>query len=266
MKMITFEYYPQGRKKALTMSYDDGRVEDRRLVEIFNRYGIRGTFHLNAGKLDTSSYICGSEIKDLYRGHEISSHTFSHPFLTQIPQKAVIQEILEDRRMLESYAGYPVRGMSYPFGNYDDKVLTLLPSLGIEYSRTCQSHNSFILPSNFLTWHPTCHHSAGIIGKLKDFLNPRPWDKMPLFYIWGHSYEFERDSRWNIIEEFCREASGNPEIWYASNIDIMDYITAMRNLKFSVDNGQVYNPSSLSVWIGVDGEAAEVKPGELLSI
>ena len=41
--------FPGGKHKALTMSYDDGRLEDRRLIEIFNRNGIRGTFHLNSG-------------------------------------------------------------------------------------------------------------------------------------------------------------------------------------------------------------------------
>lgn len=43
--------YPNGLEKALTFSYDDGRVFDRKLVEIFNRYGVKGTFHLNSGTL-----------------------------------------------------------------------------------------------------------------------------------------------------------------------------------------------------------------------
>ena len=44
-----YQCFPQGKHKALTMSYDDGKEDDRRLVEIFNRYGIRGTFHVNSG-------------------------------------------------------------------------------------------------------------------------------------------------------------------------------------------------------------------------
>lgn len=266
MKTVTFDYYPGGRKKALTMSYDDGNTEDRRLIEIFNKYGIRGTFHLNAGFLDSGAYISGSEIKELYRGHEVSAHGFRHPFLTQIPRKAVAEEILEDRRKLESYAGYPVRGMSYPFGDFNDELLTVLPWLGIEYSRTVLDHGNFLLPANFLTWHPTCHHKGDVLGKLGRFENSRPWERMPLFYVWGHSFEFERENNWIIIEEFCRAASGNPDVWYATNVEIMDYVLAMRNLKLSVGNTQAYNPSSLSIWIGVDGEAVEIKPGELLTL
>ena len=46
---VIYTCFPGGKHKVLTMSYDDGRLEDRRLVELFNRYGIRGTFNLNGG-------------------------------------------------------------------------------------------------------------------------------------------------------------------------------------------------------------------------
>jgi hypothetical protein len=39
------------------MSYDDGRTQDRRLVALFNRFGIRGTFHLNSGFLGDERHI-----------------------------------------------------------------------------------------------------------------------------------------------------------------------------------------------------------------
>ena len=54
---IRLGYFPGGKRKALTMSFDDGRDSDRRAVEILNKYGIKGTFHLNAGKLDRPKYL-----------------------------------------------------------------------------------------------------------------------------------------------------------------------------------------------------------------
>ena len=39
--------FPEGREKALTFSYDDGVLADRKLIEIFDRYGLKGTFNLN---------------------------------------------------------------------------------------------------------------------------------------------------------------------------------------------------------------------------
>lgn len=258
---ISFRYYPGGRKKALTMSYDDGQIHDRRLVEIFNRYGIKGTFHLNSGMFDKEPFVSSSEVKELYKGHEISSHTLNHPHMTMISGEMNVFEVMEDRKRLEAIAGYPVRGMSYPFGVYSDTVLSLLPGLGIEYSRTVNSHGGFHLPDNFLTWHPTCHHDNRLLDKCREFQNQPPWAQMPLFYVWGHSYEFDRNKNWEMIEEFCKMVSGDETVWYATNIELMDYIKAMRGLRFSADMRLVGNPSATPVWIGVDGEAVRIEPG-----
>lgn len=63
--------FPEGKHKVLTMSFDDGRVEDRQLVDMFNRYGIRGTFHVNSG-IAAETRVPVSEYRELYRGHEVS--------------------------------------------------------------------------------------------------------------------------------------------------------------------------------------------------
>ena len=123
--------YPGGKHKALTMSYDDGKIPDRRLVEIFNRYGIRGTFHLNSGVLLTENRIHPEEIPGLYRGHEIACHTVTHPTIARCPLPEVAAEVLEDRKALEAIAGYPVRGLSYPNGSVSREIEALLPACGI---------------------------------------------------------------------------------------------------------------------------------------
>ena len=263
---ISFIYYPQGKKKALTMSYDDNQVFDRRLVEIFNKYGIRGTFHLNSGTLDGDIFIKASEVSELYKGHEISAHSLTHPYLTGLPVDMAVSEMVEDRRRLEALAGYPVRGMSYPFGAYSDDVIAALPACGIEYSRTVYSHGGFQLPENFLTWHPTCHHGQNLMDKANAFINHASWAKMPLLYVWGHSFEFERENNWELIEEFCKFVSGNESVWYATNIEIMDYIKAVRGLRFGVDCKVVSNPSATPVWIGVDCEPVKIGAGETVTL
>lgn len=263
---LTFNLYPEGKKKALTMSYDDGQIHDRRLVEIFNRYGIRGSFHLNSGMFDSDPFLNSSEIRELFKGHEISAHSLTHPYLTQIPTEVAAMEMLEDRKRLEALAGYPVRGMSYPFGNYSEEVIRTIRSVGIEYSRTVQSHGGFHLPENFLTWHPTCHHDNKLLEKCKVFQNQPPWAQIPLFYVWGHSFEFDRNNNWELIEEFCKMVSGDQTVWYATNIEIMDYINALKGLKFSVDRKLVHNPSATSVWFSIDGEAIRVDPGKTMTL
>lgn len=48
--------YPNGCKKAFTMSYDDGIEQDKRFIEIINRYSLKATFNINYGLLDESGY------------------------------------------------------------------------------------------------------------------------------------------------------------------------------------------------------------------
>ncbi len=263
--MIVFDLYPEGKKKALTMSYDDGHTADRRLLEIFNKYGIRGTFHLNAHNYTKENpSFSPSELTELYKGHEISAHTYSHPFPNSLPREALIQEILKDREVLEKASGYPVRGMSYPFGQYNKDVIALFKSLGMEYSRTCKSTNGFGIPEDFMEWHPTCHHKHDLLAKLEAFKNPSN-GRVPhlmLFYVWGHSFEFDNNNNWDLIESFCKEASGLDDVWYATNIEIVDYITALRSLRFGINQDVVYNPSALTCWFTSDGKEIKVAPGE----
>lgn len=255
--------FPDGKSKALTMSYDDGQIFDRRLVSIFNEYGIKGTFFLNSGVLGKDPFILPDEVASLYKGHEVAIHTKTHPFLDTLPIESIVEEIIEDRKNLESLVGYPVKGMSYPFGVYNQEIANLLPALGIEYSRTVESTHNFSLPGNFLVWRPTCHHKEDLLQLAQRFLNFHGFrTQLQLMYVWGHSFEFERENNWHLIEEFCKMMSKNSSVWFATNIEIVRYIKALRMLEFSAKRDIVYNPSAMSVWLSVNGSPVEIKAGE----
>lgn len=261
---IEFAYYPGGVRRALTMSFDDGKLADIRLAELFKKYGIKATFHYNSANIGKESYVTADDVRKIGEYHEVSCHGQTHAFLDKIPASFAVKEILEDKQALEDITGGLVRGLSYPYGTYTNEVLTLLPMLGIEYSRTINNTNSCYLPDNFLEWNPTCHQSHDI---------DKMWNKLMKFnkhirllYIWGHSYEFDRDNTWERMENFCKMAGNNEEVWYATNIEIKDYITAMRNLVFSADQKIVFNPSAQTVWFGVDGEVMSIKGGETIKL
>ena len=74
-----YKAFPGGKHKVLTMSYDDGKFADRKLVDIFNKYGIKGTFNLNSGLYNDGKRIDPSEWRELYKGHEVAAHTLTHP-------------------------------------------------------------------------------------------------------------------------------------------------------------------------------------------
>ncbi|PJI07567.1 MULTISPECIES: polysaccharide deacetylase family protein [Clostridium] len=264
--------FPKGRRKAFTLSYDDGITQDMRLVKIFNKYNLKATFNLNSGlQNELGSFMLNDLlikrmniecILELYKGHEIAIHGLTHLSLTDIPRELMLKEIIEDKKNHEALFKYPVRGMAYPYGTYNKEVLEVLKGLGIEYSRTVNNNENFSLPIDPLEWNPTCHHSNPNLMKIAKRFVDGDFFELGLFYLWGHSYEFDLDSNWKVIEELCEYISGKDDIWYATNIEIIDYIAAWNRLRFSSDCTFVYNPSAISVWINFNEIPIEINPGE----
>lgn len=259
--------FPGGKHKALTMSYDDGRLADRRLVEIFNRYGIRGTFNLNSGIFHDPDRVQPDEISTLYAGHEVACHTVTHPTIARCPLPEVATEVLDDRKALEALTGYPVRGLAYPNGSFSDDIVKLLPLCGIRYSRVVGSSESFALPEDPWRWQATCHHNNPRLMELgEQFLGLFKKQYLYLMYVWGHSYEFNDRNNWDRIEDFCRLMGGKEDIWYCTNIELMDCLDDFSRLRFSADNSFVYNPNASDSWIEVSGTIRRIPSGELIRL
>ncbi|MCH4191357.1 MAG: polysaccharide deacetylase family protein [Butyrivibrio sp.] len=264
MKVI-YTCFPKGKHKVLTMSYDDGRKEDRRLVAMFNEYGIKGTFNLNGG-LDLDERIPKQEYKKLYEGHEVACHTYLHPTIARSPIEHVAREILEDRRTLEKVMGYPVRGLAYPNGSVNRQIMDLLPATGIRYARTTVSTDGFAMPEDFYHWDATCHHDRNLLERGQEFAALYKKQYLYMMYVWGHSYEFTQNGNWDVMENFCKMIGHRQDIWYASNIQIVDYMRAAAELEIGVDGDFVYNPNAQSIWLEVDGRIMEAEPGKLVAL
>lgn len=222
----------QHYRKAVTFSYDDGVTQDIRFVNMLNRYHLKGTFNLNSGiGYEEQVWTCkGVEIrrcrreilKDLYRGHEVAVHTLHHPNLYEVTDRAQIShEILEDRKNLEQIFGTPVTGMAYPFGGYRDEVLALLRENDFLYARTTRSSYSFEEQEELLTYAPTCHHNDSRLMELARALVEGEPDHPQIFCVWGHSYEFDVDDTWEMMEELCRFISNRDDIFYGTNQEVL---------------------------------------------
>lgn len=264
--IVKLNRFPDGKSKAFIMSYDDGTIHDRKLIEIFNKYNIKGTFHLNSSLLDKEGFITSDEIKDLYKGHEAAVHTVNHLDLTCIPIDIITKEIHEDRVTLESIMKYPIKGFAYPYGTFNDLTVKLLPSLGIEYARTTKPTYDFCVPDNFYSWHPTCHQKDNLLDTMERFLAREKKYGMAVMKVWGHSYEYDRDNNWEDIEEFCRMYGNIEDIWYTTSSDFVMYIKAINNLRFSASGNIVHNISAIDVWISVDDKPIKVQAGSIIEI
>ena len=273
--------FPEGKFKALILSFDDGTISDRRLVKLLNDYGLKGTFHLNSNKLDSKGYLTREEVKKLFNGHEVSVHTANHPGLAGMSKIDIVYEVIEDRKELENIAGTIVRGMAYPFGSYNNFVVETIKGLGIDYARTTNDSYNFSIPDNFLTWQPSIHQFGKTYYKANDAENDKrelksfyhfisdfmKADTLALLNVWGHSWENNGDgNKWNELENFFKIVSNKSEIQYTTMIDLVDYINAFRNLKFSVDKKIIRNQSSIDVYIRINNKSYKIPAGSEIKI
>ncbi|WP_167956478.1 polysaccharide deacetylase family protein [Anaerosporobacter faecicola] len=255
--------FPGGKRNALTFSYDDGLIFDRQLVQLFNQYQVKGTFNLNSGEFGRvavdyqngveveDSTIKSEEVATLYEEHEVASHTVSHPSLTNMDTSTMAYEVINDRKNLEDLTHQFVTGFAYPYGTYNNEVEQVLKMCGIEYARTVQSTHGFDLPANPLEWNPTCHHNDEQLMELaKEFCEKKdPYGRIRVFYVWGHSFEFGRNNDWYKMENLLAYMKPYfPDIWLATNHEIMDYYLAFKQAKYTADGNKIRNTSGIDLY------------------
>jgi peptidoglycan/xylan/chitin deacetylase (PgdA/CDA1 family) len=219
--------FPEGKMKALTLSYDDGIEQDRKLVEILNRFGINATFNINSGiqsgahqgmKGDvTIRRMNVAGLPELYAGHEIAVHSLTHPHLENMDEETVINELEQDKLNLERIFNTKVYGMAYPFGTYNDAVVKAVGRSGLRYARGTKSTYTFDIPPDLLMYQPTIKHTDPRLMELAEQFINLDASTPQVFYLWGHSYEFDVDRNWRVIEDFCQLISGKEDIYYATN-------------------------------------------------
>lgn len=270
--------WKNGLSHALTLSYDDGLEADVRLIEIMQRNGLKGTFNLNSAMFNEKSgmngdhrrHLSAEEAKALYlpAGMEVAVHGARHPHWERMPRHACMADILLDRINLEKAFGGVIRGAAYPNGTYSDMTVECLRDAGIAYCRTAASTRAFTVPTDWLRMPTTCHHNDPALFELCDRFLDTPGTKTAskLFYLWGHSYEFGDRDNWNVIEAFAEKMGRREDIYYATNIEIYDYVEAYRQLHFSCDLTYVENPTAKTVWFAIDGKTYEVGAGKAISL
>ena len=282
-----FMRFPGGKGKAVTLSYDDGRKSDIRFSDMLERYGLKCTFNIHGSAMRTpENNLTYDEMRKyiLDRGHEIAVHGYYHRASGTVRPIEGIRDVLDNRVELEREFDMIIRGMAYPdsgitsFVNPDytyEKVKNYLTELDIAYARTLGQDNwRFALPDDWHAWMPTAHHdNPNVLSWIDTFLSIDLSEKVyvasrrsRLFYLWGHSFEFDNKNNWEHGEEICKKLGGHDDIWYATNMEIYEYVQAYNSLIYNADNTKVYNPTLKTVWFDIDRTLYEIKPGETINI
>jgi len=223
--------------KTITFSYDDGVTQDQRLVDLLNKYDLKGTFNLNSalgGKCSLNNYQGVSytharfqpeEFPRVYAGHEVAVHTLTHPHLNKLSDDDIIREVEQDRLALSDVMGYEVVGMAYPYGDnaVDARVTELIRThTGVRYSRLTGCTHDFEPQSDLLAFRPSVFHCDmdRLFELGRAFVELEP-DTPKLFYIWGHAYEFDMHNLWDRFEEFLKLIAHRDDIRYCTNAEAL---------------------------------------------
>lgn len=279
--------FPEGKTKAVTLSYDDGVRQDLRLAELTGARGMKCTFNINSAlvaKTPGGGKLTYEELRTeiLGKGHEVAIHGEYHLAPGTSRTLVGLRDALNGRLQLEEHLGCIIRGMAYPnsgvtrFTGGSDyaTVRRYLQDLGIVYARSLGGDNNrFALPEDWYCWIPTAHHDhPDVLDWAREFVDMKINElyldaRYPrLFYLWGHSYEFDRNRNWAHMEELCDLLCGKSDVWYATNMAVYDYVTAFRSLVFSAAGNLCYNPTLLDLFFETDSGVFRVRPGETIRI
>lgn len=228
------------KNKALTFSFDDGIEQDKKIIALFDKYGIKATFNVNSGLAVGSkgtlerrgatvdfSRVHLSDVPKIYNGHEVAAHGIMHYHLRQLDDKALIYEVEDDRKTLSELLGYTVKGMAYPFSvdaSCDDRVKEILRTkTGIKYARTTDSTYSFELPADLLQLNPTAHvlEWDALFKLAKEFADYKG-EEQKLFYIWGHGFDLDtHPDNWIKLEELLKILANKEDTFYGTNSEVL---------------------------------------------
>ncbi len=264
--------YPFGKAKAFNVTYDDGVLQDIRFVEMLNTYNLKGTFNLNSGLMKNEfewvhesgcvvKRLNEEKVLSLYSGHEIASHTLTHPYMDGKSEAEILYELKEDKKNLENLFQREIKGFAVPFDYYSDLIEKCAEKCGFEYARISEESLSFRPQTEYHRWKATVFHLDDSLEKLAyDFINTD--EELALFQIVGHSYDLDTEKMWDKIESIFKEISSQDDVLPMTTIEIVEYLKAME--KAEITDSHIINNSDTSLWFMVNGAICEVKPASLV--
>ena len=196
--------------KYFVLSFDDGTVHDKKFVELLNKYNIPCTFNLNSGLEDFVWQFEGNDVvrqhladtAAQYRGHEIASHSLTHPRLDQLPPPRLRREVEADCAALKAIFGVEELGFGVPFTVCTEREIRIIRKF-VRYIRLSEYAPSFGLPAD--PYHIPIHalyNDADVRQKIAAFAENDLTDS--LFVLAGHSYELEFLDHWTYMEELLQ--------------------------------------------------------------
>jgi peptidoglycan/xylan/chitin deacetylase (PgdA/CDA1 family) len=226
--------YPGGKKKAFNITYDDGVLQDVRFVAMLNKYGIKGTFNLNSELMENEfswihpngmqvKRLSVEKVKLLYDGHEVASHTLTHPYMYNLSDEELYHQMKRDKDNLEKLFEREIQGFAVPFDYYDDRIAECAKACGFAYARKSEFTNTFKPCTDFYHWKTGIYHiDEHLIDYVAGFLNTE--EELAVCQIVGHSYDLDAENLWGTMELICAAVSKCDDIWFCTNAELVEFL------------------------------------------
>ena len=203
--------------KYFVFAIDDGTIYDTKVIEIFNKYKIRATFNLNSGLQDFVWYKENLPVrrldlykyKDIYNNHEVASHSLTHPYLTSLSDEDVYREVKEDVDNIERIFDRKVTSFSFPFDYFDERIISIIKSIGITHIILPEIDDSFRLPCDTFHIKVTSWNIDDALTKFERFIKDKDAE---IFIYLSHSYDYEFDHSYDKLEKLCQQVKSQKDI------------------------------------------------------
>jgi peptidoglycan/xylan/chitin deacetylase (PgdA/CDA1 family) len=134
--------------RKIVITFDDGYATCfEQGIDVLETFGCTAIQFLVSGRIGKANDWDGtgeammdlSQVREwLGAGHQIGSHTVSHPDLTRLRLMDAREEIQASRKWLEDSFGVPVSHFSYPLGAFNDRIVEIVAEAGYSTAVTSQ--------------------------------------------------------------------------------------------------------------------------------
>ena len=162
-----------GRARGLVgLTFDDGYADFlREAVPVLNRHGMTATVYVVAGGIGQSKpwgtdprwpLLGADDLRAVAgAGHEVGSHTMTHPRLSGLAADALAGEVTQSRRVLEDVLQAEVSGFCYPYGDFDAAASEAVRQAGYDHACVTGDYepgDRFTLPRSYISPDDTAAH------------------------------------------------------------------------------------------------------------
>lgn len=204
---LNIKLFMEKKKIQIITSWDDGRRQDLRLVELLKQHRIPAIFYIPVKVKE----LTDNEVREISRNplFEIGAHTMTHPKEIQLlDRREATREIRDSKTELERITGKPVTKFCYPRGRFSIETKDIVREAGFELGRTVKGLNIKFAENPYET-NPSIHvHAEHQIYKKRTWheVAKELFDKVLAeggrFEMWGHSWEIEKYNQWEFFEDF----------------------------------------------------------------